>query len=124
MNLSSDRPAPLLIVSPPRQPGASSRVWLLNAEASGSRLLWNAPVAISLGALALAVTAGIVAMQLDMRADVFDPLYLPIFYRLFLFEDYTASFVFVGVLLLIAPLPAAQQAAANLARAIGRHPLA
>ena len=95
----------------------------LSVDSPRPRLLWNAPVGIALGFLALLLTAGIVAMQLYMRAHVFEPQGLPIFYRLFLFQDYTAAFLLVGVLLLIAPLPAAQRAAASLALAMGRAPL-
>ena len=86
------------------------------------RVLGAEPAALGLAVLALLITAGVALMQLSVRGGAYDPRSLPIFYRLFAFEDYPATFLFMSTLLLAA-IPACQRAAARLASAIGEHPL-
>lgn len=86
------------------------------------RLLWNEPRVVAAGAVALLITAGISVMQMSMRANLFDPASVPIFERLFLFQDYNASLLFPAVLLL-ALSPQCQSAGSAIARWMGRHAL-
>ncbi|MEJ1960444.1 MAG: hypothetical protein WDO56_02360 [Gammaproteobacteria bacterium] len=87
------------------------------------RMLGNEPAAVGYAIGALLLTLGIVVLQMNLRAGRYDPENLRIFYRLFAFEDYAASFLFMACLLLGA-VPQVQNAAAALAKAIGAHPLA
>lgn len=86
------------------------------------RLLGLEPAVFGFVALALLITAGVLALQLHLRVGVYDPETEAIFYRLFIFEDYPASFLFVPALL-IAAMPGCQRLAGQLAAAIGEHPL-
>ena len=87
------------------------------------RLLWNAPAAVAFAAIALAISLAILLFQFRLRMGQYDPEAVPVFYRLFLFEDYPAAFLFMAAVALAA-VPGYQQAAAGLARIIGNHPLA
>ena len=71
----------------------------------------------------MCVTLITMLWQMQMRRGILDPETAPIFYRLFLFEDYGASFLFVAVLL-GAMVPAAQTAGRAVSLALGRVPLA
>lgn len=94
----------------------------MTSSTGSRRLLWNEPRVVAAGAIALLLTAGITLLQMSMRANLFDPESVPIFERLFLFQDYTASLLFPAVLLL-ALFPQCQAAGSTLARWMGRHPL-
>jgi len=72
--------------------------------------------------LALLVTAGVILLQLKFRTGQYEPDAVPIFYRLFLFEDYPASYLFLGALVL-AGVPAVQRAAVLTATLMGKHPV-
>jgi len=86
------------------------------------RVLGSEPAGVVFALLALVITAGIVLLQLNLRAGQYEPQYVPIFYRLFAFEDYLASFLFMAALL-IAAVPEAQQVAARVAGTLGEHPV-
>jgi len=96
------------LVSKLRRPGTSEL------------LLWNDRSAVALCAVTLIVTVGIVAFQLGLRRGLFDPSVVPIFYRLFLFQDYPGSFVFLAALLLGLIRPV-QRAGALMARMADTH---
>jgi hypothetical protein len=85
------------------------------------RLLWNDPSAVLLCGLGLFVTIAIIALQMSKRADHYDPESVPIFDRLFMFQDYPASWLFLAALLL-ALVPAVQDAGSRLARWMGENP--
>jgi hypothetical protein len=85
------------------------------------RLLWNDRATVVLFVLAVLVTVGIIAFQLDLRRGEFDPTLLRIYYRLYLFQDYPASAVLVGALVL-AMLPPTQTAAVHLGRRLAERP--
>jgi hypothetical protein len=91
--------------------------------AADRRVLGVSPAVLSFALAALIITAAILFLQIQFRAGQWDPELLPVFRRLFAFEDYWASFLFIGVLLLAAT-PRLQDAAATLARAMGKHPVA
>jgi hypothetical protein len=71
--------------------------------------------------LALIVTAGILLLQIRVRTGEYAPELLPIFYRLFAFEDYGAAYLFLAVIL-AAGTPWLQRSAVVLARRIGERP--
>ena len=87
------------------------------------RLFGNEPAVAGFAMLvALLITGSIVLLQRNLRAGQYDPEGVTIFYRLFIFEDYPASFLFIATLL-IAAVPQAQRTAVALSRSIGEHPL-
>jgi hypothetical protein len=86
------------------------------------RLLWNDPPVVGYCALMLLTTVAIIAWQMHLRTGFMDPANLPIFYSLFLFQDYAGAFLFV-VVLLSALVPRVQSAAMSLARWLGAHPI-
>lgn len=71
---------------------------------------------------ALLVTWGIFALQNGLRADAFEPETMRIFPRLFLFEDYPATLVYV-LALALGLVPAVQRAALALVGVLGERPL-
>ena len=85
------------------------------------RLLWNEPSVIAVCALALLVTAAIIRWQQVLRQGLFDLGTVPIFYRLFLFQDHLGAFLFALVLLL-ALVPGVQRTATAIAQRLGSHP--
>lgn len=89
-------------------------------DESTRRLLWNDPAVIAFCALAVVVTVAIIASQMHLRTGVFDPTSVAIFNRLFLFQDYPGSLLFV-VALLIGLTPVMQRAALTLSRWLGAH---
>ena len=94
----------------------------MRAASTTNRLLWNKPSVVGQCAIALFTTIAIIAWQLHLRAGVIDPTAVPIFYRLFLFEDYPAALLTLLVLLL-ALVPGMQELAARVARLTGGHPV-
>src|SRR5262245_39511056 len=70
---------------------------------------------------ALLITCAVIGLQMSRRAGVYDPEWVGIFERLFLFQDYPASFVFLGICL-IATVPAVQRTGSGLANWLGIHP--
>lgn len=86
-----------------------------------SRLLWNDRGTVALFALCVLVTVGIIAFQLGLRRGEFDPTLLRIYYRLYLFQDYPASLLLVGALVL-AMLPPVQNAAFRLGLGLAERP--
>lgn len=93
-----------------------------NKAGANRRVLGIEPAAVGFAVLALLITAGILLVQMRVRTGEFEPEAMPIFWRLFAFEDYPAAFLFI-VALLVAAVPACQRAAARLADVIGEHPL-
>lgn len=93
----------------------------MNQGARRDRLLWNDRSAVAFCCLALAVTFGVILLQVHQRAGLFDPQSVDAFFRLFLFQDYPAAFVMLAVLL-VALAPPIQRLAVAVAVALGRHP--
>ena len=90
---------------------------------AAKRLLWNAPAAVGFAAIASGITLGALLFQFRLRVGQYDPEAVSFFYRLFIFEDYPASYLFIAAVA-IAAVPDYQRAAAGLARVIGNYPLA
>lgn len=93
------------------------------AQKLPARLLGNDPAVLLFAATGFAVTVAILALQVHFRAGLYDSRAVPIFARLFLFEDYPASFLMMALILLVTALVPARRLAAALAEAIGRHPV-
>jgi len=96
---------------------------LTNEPNAAKRLLWNAPAVVGFCALAMAVDIGIIVNQMSLRTDVLGPEYVPIFPRLYLFQDYPASMLYLLVLM-AGLVPLLQQIGLRAARYMGEHPLA
>jgi hypothetical protein len=84
-------------------------------------LLWNQPSVIGICSAALVVTAAIIAFQNVLRSGDIGRGLMPVFYALFLFQDYVGSFLYVGVLL-VGLLPVVQRLATRFAHKLGSHP--
>jgi hypothetical protein len=91
------------------------------ADVTSRRLLWNSPAVVGCAAFALLLTIGIHEAQSFLRVGQLDPTAVPIFYRLFIFEDYPLAFACMAALL-VALVPAVQNAALRLATAMGTRP--
>jgi hypothetical protein len=87
-------------------------------ETAPKRLLWNDPAVIAYFAVALIITLAFLLLQMVLRNDAFDPESVGIFRRLFLFEDYLASFLLVATLLAALWSPV-QEAGSRLASSCG-----
>ncbi len=85
------------------------------------RLLWNDPSVVVLCGIALLATIAIIGLQTSRRRGVYDPETVGIFDRLFLFQDYPTSWLLMAMLL-VAMVPAVQQAGSRLARWFGENP--
>jgi hypothetical protein len=96
---------------------------LKNDPVAAKRLLWNAPVIVGFCALSLALSIGIIFNQMTQRAGVLSPDWVPIFQRLYLFQDYPASILYL-LALMLGLVPQLQQAGLRVARYMGEHPLA
>jgi hypothetical protein len=93
----------------------------LTTEKGSGRLLWNQPSVVGICSVALLVTAAIIAFQNLLRSGDIGRGPTPIFYALFLFQDYVGSFLYVGVLL-VGLVPAVQRPATAIAHRLGSHP--
>lgn len=96
---------------------------LTNEPIAAKRLLWNAPAIIGFFALALALNIGIIVNQMALRAGELNPEWVPIFPRLYLFQDYPAAMLYV-LALILGLLPQFQQFGLRTARYMGEHPVA
>ena len=85
------------------------------------RVFGHELASIGFAMLALIVTAGVLLLQINLRTGEWAPELLPIFYRLFAFEDYTAAYLLLA-LILIAGVPDLQRLAAVLTQRIGERP--
>lgn len=92
------------------------------ATTTTTRLLWNDRSVIGVCAVAFLATIVIIAWQMALRTGLLDPSDVPIFYGLFLFQDYAAAFVF-SLVLLLALVPGLQRAATAVAQWFGTHPV-
>jgi hypothetical protein len=88
---------------------------------AAARVFGHEISSIGFAMLALIVTAGVLLLQINLRTGEWAPELLPIFYRLFAFEDYTAAYLFLAVVL-IAGVPDLQRLAELLTRRIGERP--
>ncbi len=88
---------------------------------AAARLFGHEISSIGFAMLALIVTAGVLLLQINLRTGEWAPELLPIFYRLFAFEDYAAAYLFLAVIL-IAGVPDLQRLAEEIARRIGERP--
>jgi hypothetical protein len=95
---------------------------LTNEPNAAKRLLWNAPTVVGFCALAMAVTIAIIVNQMSLRAGALGPDYVPIFPRLYLFQDYPASMLYLLVLM-AGLVPLLQQIGLRAARYMDEHPL-
>lgn len=93
----------------------------MSLRGNGGRLLWNRPEVVGLCAVGLLVTIAIVLFQFHLREGVLEPNEIPIFQRLFLFEDYAAALVYL-LALLFALVPRVQDAGRRLALAMTESP--
>jgi hypothetical protein len=89
---------------------------------SPRRLLWNDPSVVGYCAVTLLTTVAIIAWQMRLRTGILESAGLPIFYSLFLFQDYAGALLFVLVLL-SALVPGIQSVATSVARWLGANPL-
>jgi hypothetical protein len=89
---------------------------------SGHRVLWNDAAVVTFFAAALLLTVAVIALQLAGRGEVFDVEALLIFRRLFLFQDYPGSLLFI-LALILALLPQVQTAGFRLGAWLGTRPV-
>jgi len=94
-----------------------------SADPSRSRLLGNTPRVLLFAAVGFVLTAAILQLQVHYRDGQFEPRAVPIFERLFLFEDYPASFLMMAVILIATVFAPVRRMATALAGAVGRHPV-
>jgi hypothetical protein len=85
------------------------------------RLLGQEPAVLVFATIALMVTALVLFVQTRVRDTMQTRADMDIFYQLFAFGDYPASFLMIGALFLAA-VPPLQRVAARLAQAIGERP--
>jgi hypothetical protein len=86
-------------------------------------LLGNAPAVLTFAAGGLILTVAILALQMHFRTGLYNPRQVPIFERLFLFEDYPATFLMLAVIVLTTAIVPARRVGAAIALALGRRPL-
>jgi hypothetical protein len=96
---------------------------LTNVSGAAKRLLWNSPAIVGFCAIAMALDIGIIVNQTLLRQGILSPEWVPIFPRLYLFQDYPASILYLPALLL-GLVPIVQKTGAWVARSLGEHPVA
>jgi hypothetical protein len=94
----------------------------LTGTSPGHRVLWNDAAVVTFFAAALLLTVAVIALQLAGRGEVFDVEALLIFRRLFLFQDYPGSLLFI-LALILALLPQVQTAGFRLGAWLGTRPV-
>ena len=95
----------------------------MSANVASRRVLWNSPQVVGFFTATLLITLLVVLFQLLLRRSIGYDDGVPVYYRLFLFQDYPGSLLYV-LALVVALIPTVQSFADNLVRRIARAPLA
>lgn len=95
----------------------------MSTKGERRRVLWNSPRVVGFFAATLLITLSITLFQLLLRRSIFYDEGVPVYYRLFLFQDYPGSLLY-ALALVVALVPAVQSLADRIVRRISSAPLA